>query len=156
MGPQEIALLRVHIASPGSYLAIALVASLVIRLLLALFRAYQLKAEEKSPFVVELRRAFAGLPSEAKHRNGKGPNEPVAQGDYLTPLMLGFLELVAYPPLLLASQWVYIGAWIGFKTIAQYKHWSDDRAIFNRYLVGNALVVLTAALCLIRKLELKP
>jgi len=62
--------------------------------------------------------------------------------DYWLPSILGFLELASYPPLIATGQWTIIGAWIAFKTVAQWRTWNEDRITFNRYLIGNALIVL--------------
>ena len=70
------------------------------------------------------------------------------RGDYLAPFVLGFLELVTFPVLFAASLDTYVGAWLGLKVVANYKHWSDDAIKFNSFLLGNALVLLLSFLCL--------
>ena len=40
------------------------------------------------------------------------------------------------------------------KTVAQWKRWEDHRSVFNRFLIGNALVVALAFLCLAPKVSL--
>ncbi|HUC61251.1 MAG TPA: hypothetical protein VMF53_04780 [Alphaproteobacteria bacterium] len=62
--------------------------------------------------------------------------------------ILGTIELATFPVLMAVGAWEAIGAYIGLKTIAQWHHWKEDRAPFNRYLVGNALVLILSLLCL--------
>lgn len=62
--------------------------------------------------------------------------------DFLHPTILGVMELLAYPTLLYDSNWAVIGGWLAFKTYSRRTAWSEDRAIYNRFLIGNALVIL--------------
>src|SRR5262249_47892648 len=66
--------------------------------------------------------------------------------DLLAPAFLGLIETLAYPMLLAIKDGGtgVIGAWIGFKAVAQWKRWADDRTSFQRFLLGNALVVLSS------------
>src|SRR5213594_2446654 len=50
--------------------------------------------------------------------------------------------------LMAAGLWTYIGAWVAFKTAAQYRHWGESRSMFNRFLAGNALVLILSFLIL--------
>jgi len=63
------------------------------------------------------------------------------QPDYGHPWLIGVFELFAFPYLLAGNMLNFIGAWIGLKTIAQWKRWQDDRVIFNLFLIGQALVL---------------
>ena len=58
--------------------------------------------------------------------------------------ILGLLELIAYPVLMFADKWSFIGAWLGFKTISQWNRWGTDRNSFVRFLIGNILVLIAA------------
>lgn len=58
--------------------------------------------------------------------------------------MLGFLEAIVYPVLMYTDNWLIIGGWIALKTLAQWDKWKTDRTIFNRFLIGNALVIIGA------------
>lgn len=64
--------------------------------------------------------------------------------DYWQPFVLGFLELTAFPVLMATGHWSYVGAWLGFKTLAQATRWKDDRGVFSRFLIGNGLVILAS------------
>jgi hypothetical protein len=68
--------------------------------------------------------------------------DDAVRSDFWLPTILGSLELVSYPVLLQIGSWTAIGAWIGFKTVAQWNVWIKNRSQFNRYLIGNALVVI--------------
>jgi hypothetical protein len=68
------------------------------------------------------------------------------RSDLWFPFILGVIELFSYPVLMVTNNWTFIGAWIGFKTVAQWQRWTKDRAVFHRYLIGNALTVLTSRL----------
>jgi hypothetical protein len=68
--------------------------------------------------------------------------DDAVRSDFWLPTILGSLELVSYPVLLQIGSWTAIGAWIGFKTVAQWNVWTKNRSQFNRYLIGNALVVI--------------
>jgi hypothetical protein len=37
-----------------------------------------------------------------------------------------------------------IGAWIAFKAVVQWNTWTKQRFTFNRFLLGNALVVMAS------------
>jgi hypothetical protein len=45
----------------------------------------------------------------------------------LFPFILGTIELISYPILMATNNSSYIGAWLGFKTLAQWKYWSENR-----------------------------
>lgn len=68
--------------------------------------------------------------------------------DFWQPFILGMIEIFTYPVLLRTDNIHIIGAWIGLKTLAQWREWSKNRAHFNRFLIGNALVVIASVLCL--------
>jgi hypothetical protein len=79
---------------------------------------------------------------------GVNPDD-VDRSDYWLPTFLGFLELLSYPVLLKIELWSVIGAWIGFKTVAQWRVWSESRTQFNLYLAGNALAIMASVLVLL-------
>lgn len=70
------------------------------------------------------------------------------------PLVIGALELITYPVLMRSGAWFIIGAWIGFKTVANYEDWKTRRDIFNVFLIGNALVVIASYLFLLPRIAL--
>jgi hypothetical protein len=52
--------------------------------------------------------------------------------------------LFSYPVLISADAWSLIGAWLGFKTLAQWGHWGHNRQAFNRFLVGTGLILISS------------
>jgi hypothetical protein len=66
---------------------------------------------------------------------------------------VGTSELLAYPFLLRLGLTEYIGAWLVIKTAGQWGMWAKRRTAFNRYLVGNILVLAGSLLLLWRFLR---
>jgi hypothetical protein len=66
--------------------------------------------------------------------------------DRLIPLCIGVTELFIYPTAMHYGAWNYIGAWIALKTLPHWTRWTRKRAVFNRYLLGNALVLIASYL----------
>lgn len=64
--------------------------------------------------------------------------------DYAQNFIVGLFELGVYPVLISHMDFRPIGAWIGLKTVAQWGEWKTDRGTFNRFLIGNALVISAA------------
>jgi hypothetical protein len=64
--------------------------------------------------------------------------------DYWHPSVLGFLELLVFPVLMTVGAWTAIGAWFTLKTVAQWENWKTSRHMFNRFLIGNALLLIAA------------
>ena len=64
--------------------------------------------------------------------------------DYLLPFIVGLLELLVYPILLAAGKPEYVGAWLGFKVIPKLGTWSTNRETYQRFLIGNALVIVAS------------
>jgi uncharacterized membrane protein HdeD (DUF308 family) len=79
---------------------------------------------------------------------GVNPDD-LHRSDFWLTTILGSLELLSYPVLLKIELWTVIGAWIGFKTVAQWRVWTESRSQFNRYLTGNALVIMASVLVLL-------
>jgi hypothetical protein len=67
--------------------------------------------------------------------------------DYFQNFLIGLFELAVYPPLIAHMDLAPVGAWITLKTVAQWGEWKTNRGSFNRFLIGNALVII-AAICL--------
>ena len=75
-----------------------------------------------------------------EHFKGRVWENPI-ESDYCLPLYVGTLELFAFPFLMQQGAWSVLGAWVGFKTIAQFEAWTRDRNAFNRYLLSTAVVI---------------
>jgi hypothetical protein len=120
------------ITAPWWYILGAVLIALSVRAVLSL-----LKASEK------YRDGFWRCAGTAVM--GFGNSDPT-HNDYLFPLYLGIIEAFVYPICIAAGAWEVIGAWIALKTLPQWKLWTDHRPAFNRFLIGNAAVVLSAFL----------
>jgi hypothetical protein len=119
---------------PGRYLLYAFLLGLVIRVFMAGLRAVERPAGRPYfPTVLALIR-------------GRGSHGLVP--DYWHPFIIGTLELLAYPIILKTGNVNVVGAWLGLKTLAQWKVWGENRVHFNRFLIGNALVLIVSALVL--------
>jgi len=66
--------------------------------------------------------------------------------DYWHPSIIGLLELAIYPLLIATSNWQAIGGWIAVKTAIGWRGWSTNRSSYNRFLIGNGLVISAALL----------
>lgn len=73
-------------------------------------------------------------------------HDDAEQKDYFAPVMLGVMELAAFPIFLRGDALEPIGAWIALKTLPQWKAWTDNRQRFNRFLVGQGLILVFAYL----------
>lgn len=93
---------------------------------------------EGNSFHMQFVKSFVGI--------GPDPNKV----DYWHPFVLGCIESPCYPILMATGAWMVIGAWLGFKTLAQWKYWTDFRPAFNRFLICNALVLILSLLIMVR------
>ena len=105
--------------------------SLFVRLCLSLLRAFEYtgKSSLQSPhYWKNFWDIFAGVGG--------------SHSDYWHPFVTGSIEAVIYPVLLVSNLPEYIGAWVGLKTVAQLPAWKKDRNTYQRFLIGNALIVV--------------
>ena len=116
------------------YFAVVILLSLLIRLLMASLRAFERPVE--SGYANTVRAIFLG--KSVKTQKG----EIALVADYWHPFILGTFELITYPVLMVTGAWTMVGAWLAFKTLPHWKDWTDKRVSFNRFLIGNALVLL--------------
>jgi hypothetical protein len=129
------------IPSLWEYILVAIGVQACIRLFMSMLSAIEPWHQKEEKYWDLFRRYIIGC-----HPNDDAWNP---RSDYLLPLILGILETLTYPVLLATGSWTVIGAWIGFKTIAQFNLWKENRSSFNRFLIGNALVVISAYLFLV-------
>jgi hypothetical protein len=87
---------------------------------------------------------------------GFHPNDKGLYSDYWFTLFLGLIELMSFPVLMKMGAWNVIGAWIGSKTVAQWKRWTENRVSFNGYLIGNAVCILLSLLVLVKYVSVDP
>jgi hypothetical protein len=119
---------------PGRYLLYAIALGLVVRVFMAGLRA--IERPSSKPY----------FPTMFAQILGRGSHNLVA--DYWYPFIIGTLELLAYPIILKTGNLNVVGAWLGLKTLAQWKVWGENRVYFNRFLIGNAIVLIISALVL--------
>lgn len=133
------------------YVAYAMLLSAAIRFVLIFFRCFRLLHENGGglhEFARYFARTFVGLSHSGVDKTLSPEDKERIRGDYLTAYALGVIELATFPFLFAAELYAYVGAWIGLKVVAQYKHWADDRGTFTGFLVGNGLVLILAFVCL--------
>lgn len=124
------------IDDPWQYLAWVIVGSISIRAFHSVLRALKIAHD--------MNRWRAFLAAVWWSFRGFQPKDSPVASEYGYAFILGSLELAAYPILMAANAWTAIGAWIGLKTISQWKAWTDDRSTFNLFLIGNVVVLMVA------------
>jgi hypothetical protein len=62
--------------------------------------------------------------------------------DYWETFLLGWLEISIFPVFIAINKLEYIAGWFVLKTLPQWKCWTNERNIYNRFLIGNAIVLL--------------
>lgn len=68
--------------------------------------------------------------------------------DYWLMFVIGWAEVAAYGFFIALGRFEVIGGWIAIKTAGGWKEWSENRATFNRFLLGNLLVLAASFFCL--------
>jgi hypothetical protein len=119
------------------YCALVIACGLAIRLVAGALKATEVSVGRSKVF---WRKEFS------RSVYGFGGSEP-RNDDYWHPFFIGLFELGTFPVLMVTENWAYVGAWIGFKALAQYSWWVEHRPAFNRFLIGTALI-LTASYAL--------
>jgi len=113
------------------YLGLALLIPLLIRLFICSIEAKRLG--------VSFRKIFKGF--------GDKENDKHVPSDYWLAFIIGVLEMLAYPPLLVTDAPAIIGGWLLFKTVNRWQYAPNrTRGPFNRYLVANAVIIFGAYL----------
>jgi hypothetical protein len=133
-----------HIAPLWKYLLLGFLLQALMRVVMSALGAIELTYTPgdapRLPYRVNFRRNLRGL----------HPNDRKGQkSDLWIATILGLLELWSYPVLMATGAWTVIGAWLGFKTVAQWRTWQENRFSYNRYLLGNALVVILSLIVLV-------
>jgi hypothetical protein len=128
------------------YISYCVIASIIVRLVVSYFKAWAIysgiMANILSVGCLDRLKYWAklywhcieGYTGEEKHR------------DYCSPCFLGLMELALYPVALFIGQPLLIGGWLGVKTAGQFHLWHESRNAFNRFLIGNLLVVVLACI----------
>jgi len=141
------------------YVSIVLSCSFAVRIVSALLRAVQDSAgalpseREKELFKLIKEKSSTELaPGKEKilkisfgrafRRAFLGNHEDPIKADYWFPFWIGAFELFTYPFLMSFGLWSGIALWITLKTLPQWKAWTENRPVFNRFLIGTALVFI--------------
>ena len=66
--------------------------------------------------------------------------------DFWYNCFLGVIEIFVFPVLMAAGKYEFIGAWIGFKCVAQWSAWNKNRYVFNRFLIVHAVMLIVCFL----------
>lgn len=129
---------KIGINNPVVFLILVIVYGLCIRLFLSMLRAFDVDSSPLSSIRSNTIEYFCGfyLSTETDH------------SDHWLTFILGIIELSIYPILIVTHNWSFIGAWLGFKTVAQWGTWGKNRNTFNRFLIGNVIVLLVSYLLL--------
>lgn len=107
---------------PSNYVLLCIVGSLIVRIVSCFMTAMELHFRHSEPLLSGFWTVFRGY----------GVRQP-DDNDYLFPFFLGLLEFAAFPVLMATEHWTFIGAWLGFKGVAQWKRWENERSVFNRF-----------------------
>jgi hypothetical protein len=115
------------------FLPFAFCLALAIRFVLCLFRECELRSQRLGKSAGWWRSLCQAFLSNHPDRSIR---------DYWLNFSIGFLELLAYPYFIAEGNLKVIGAWLALKTVVQWKGWdADSRAPYQRFLLGNALVI---------------
>ncbi len=133
-----------------------LAASLIIRFVLAFFKAVDqspLSRRRAAPFWTRIWRGIVSSDTNSDLRFYFGRFFSALHGfssdegdrDCGLPFLLGCIEVFCFSFLIAAEAWTFIGAWLGFKVLAQWGHWGTNRRVFNRFLLGTAMTLMASA-----------
>jgi len=142
-----------HIENVSLYWIWAFVFAIIVRLIISFMKTVEERYESKRRRSL-IMNYYGQYPNEGvcfgqvfwMILRGWGENPALTDFGYL--FILGVIELLSYPILMITHQFAFIGAWIGFKTVAHWGPWKEKRYPLNRFLIGNALILLLS-LCII-------
>lgn len=142
MNKQNLLIEAWQIKEPLKYILIAILCALGIRIILSILQGIDNKSLKAIGYT------FCGFPP-------KDNDEFKLCGDRWQAFFLGLLEILAFPILMKTNNWSFIGAWIGFKVLGNWKVWNEKREVVNRYLVGVGLVLVLSLLIMTDFVSLK-
>ena len=133
-----------QITSPIAYVFIAIGCALIIRIILSILQGIDNQSLKAIWYTLR------GFPPKDDN------NDKIKLcGDRWQAFPLGVLEILAFPILMKTNNWSFIGAWIGFKVLGNWKIWSEKREVVNRFLVGVGLVLVASLLIMKDYVSLK-
>lgn len=134
------------------YFFLVFIGSLGLRTIACLLKSIHLEGFSKKvwkEFIIQ----FKGQ-RNIKEDHSEGGEGHIRKGDYWFPMIIGLIELSCFPILMITKNWTIIGAWLAFKVLPHWKVWSEDRSTFNRFLIGQGLQLIYAAIVLTQFVKL--
>jgi hypothetical protein len=137
---------KVKISNLILYIVLILLLSVVLRSIISAMRALEVrfhpvgKDEDKEKGDKFIKKDFFNRFFIVF--NGFSKEDPTP--DLWYNFIIGTIELAIFPVLISASQYPMIGAWIAFKTVAQWEKWNKNRLVFNRFLIATAFVLIVS------------
>ncbi len=113
------------------YVLLVLLLSIFIRFTIALLQSLEVKFSEKKIKKKIRKMSFKSIYISFLF----GSNPETGHNDLFYNFILGSIELFIYPILIRTNNLEIIGAWIGFKALAQWGKWKINRIIYNRFLL---------------------
>jgi hypothetical protein len=132
----------IDIDFPYEYAVLVAAITLLLRVIISWMRAYEYKYYPEAEATDKMK-SFNSLSLRRRFWIvfvGGSNKDPFPDFWYNT--ILGAIELSIFPILLKAHQYSIIGAWIGFKSVAQWNAWNKNRYVFNRFLIAHAALVI--------------
>jgi hypothetical protein len=129
------------------YFILIIPAGIVIRFILASLREYELRCPASEDFEKKQKPEPATLPDGwwcSILQGVLSTHKSARVRDWWLPFIIGLLELTAYPYFIASGDLKPIGGWIALKTVAQWREWTKSRSNYQRFLIGNALVIAAA------------
>ena len=132
---------QITINSGCSYILVAIALSIVIRLILCVFKAKALiKGESDTNKDHSLKnRPFGKIFWQSFWSN----SGDVRIDDHWLPLLIGVVELLVFPFLMVQGYWKALIGWIGVKALSSWGG-KNTRTAYNRFLFGN-IITLSAS-----------
>jgi hypothetical protein len=139
-----------HINSPATYFFYAIIWTIIFRIIISGLKVieYNYNVENRRfNNIFWLKRfwlIFVGFSG----------NDPFP--DFWYNSILGGIEISVFPILIKTGQYAMVGAWIGFKSVAQWNAWNKNRYVFNRFLIIHALILILCFTWLSNSIEIDP
>lgn len=130
------------------YIFWVVVFTLLIKLIVALLKTVEKEHgwKRNQSFFDSLRDNFFKGVTEGKKEIRRKQKGKYINSDFMFNFIIGTIELAVFPVLIKVNALEVIGAWIALKTLPQWNAWKGQRHVFNRFLIGTALVIIASFL----------